>query len=180
MVLPDSVTTLLKSTRFVHLATSVNDIPHVTLMNYTYYHDNDGPTDVIIMSTPRNTTKFTNLQTNPNVSLLVHDWISAKESAPSSSSNDQPPRRNSLYEMLANINKNEISRVSVMILGKAQVMSPDDPKFSLYKSLHLNNNKIDLLQAKNYIEDDVENALVVIAIDQVKVTDTEGNIEVYE
>lgn len=174
-MLPENVTTLLKLTRFVHLGTCYNNVPHLALMNYTYYRDGD--LDVVIMLLPRSLVKLANIQQNPEVALLIHDWISAKDNQPSG---DNPnSRRNSLYEMLANINKNEISRVLVQIQGRAEILDPNDPKFSLYKLLHLNNAKIDTIQAKNYIEDDKENALIVIKVDGCKVTDTLNNVEEY-
>lgn len=173
--LPDSVVKLLKSTRFVHLATSKNDIPHVSLMNYTYI--NRGDTDYIITSSPKGTTKYENITSNPNVSLLVHDWISAR--APEQEPSDLT-RRNSLYELLTNINKAEISSVSVMISGTAEILDPDTDhdRFLFFQSLHKNNDSIDTVQSKNYIERD-NVALILIAVEGVKVTDTNDNVQEY-
>lgn len=171
-LLPDSVTNLLKSTRYVHLGTCRDNVPHVSLMNYTYLH-RDG--DFVIFSTPENSTKYQNIVENPHVSLLVHDWISAKSlQAPTE---PREGRRNSLYELLANINKNEISSVSVMLDGKAQILATDDPNYGFYRSLHSNNNQIDQDQAKTYI--DCDNALVVVEIEKCKVTDTNNNVQEY-
>lgn len=179
LVVPDSVVKLLKSTRFVHLATSLNDFPHVSLMNYTYYSNNSDY--YIIITTPKGTTKYENIVSNPNVSLLVHDWISAKttESEPELNGNSGR-RRNSLYELLTNLNKTEISSVSVMINGKAKVVDPkeDTESFNFYKSLHKNNELIDEQQSKNYIESD-DCALVLIKIENIKVTDTNDNVQSY-
>lgn len=174
-ILPESVTSLLKSTRFVHLATCQNNIPHVSLMNYTYYRDSE--TDYIIITTPKNTTKYENILANPNVSLLVHDWISAKASTEEPASSQG--RRNSLYELLTNLNRTEISSVSVMITGRAEILNQSLPKFEFYKSLHSNNSLIDQTQAKNYIEC-ADNALVIISVISCKVTDTDNNIEEYQ
>ncbi|CAK7894669.1 hypothetical protein CAAN1_02S03994 [[Candida] anglica] len=174
-LLPDSVTTLLKSSRFVHLATCLNNIPHVSLMNYTYYRDSNG--DYIIITTPQKTTKYNNMVLNPNVSILVHDWVSAKSNT--SGEDSTSGRRNSLYEMLTNMNRTEISSVSVMIDGKAEILKSDSEKFNFYKSLHLNNDSIDQVQAKNYIECE-DNALVLIRIEGCKITDTENNIQQFQ
>lgn len=152
-------------------------------MNYTYFRDPES--DYIIITTPRNTTKFENIIANPNVSLLVHDWISAKAttSQPEESRQDTAStssgRRNSLYELLTNLNKTEISSVSVMISGKAEILDPSSEKFDFYKSLHSNNSLIDQNQAKNYIEC-ADNALIVIRIEGCKVTDTDNNIQEYQ
>lgn len=158
------------------MGTSHNDVPHVSLMNYTYY--NKGDESYIIFTTPKDTTKYRNILLNPNVSLLVHDWISAKntdlEQAPAGTG-----RRNSLFELLANMNKAEISSVSVMMTGKAEVVSSDDAeRHAFYKSLHLNNSLIDKVQSQNYIEDD-KNALFVVKISACQVTDTNDNIQQY-
>lgn len=175
MSLPESVTNLLKSTRFVHLATSLNDVPHVSLMNYTYYKGPDH--HCIIISTPTATTKYENMVSNPRVSVLVHDWISVK-TEDKEVETPATGRRNSLYEMLANINKNELGRFSVMLVGEAEIVHQDSEKFPFYRSLHLNNSKIEQSQAKNYIEPD-GNAIVVINIKSCKVTDTDNNIAEY-
>ncbi|KAK6197427.1 uncharacterized protein RJT21DRAFT_123246 [Scheffersomyces amazonensis] len=173
--LPESVTSLLKTTRFIHLATSFKDVPHVSLMNYTYYHTENN--DYIIISTPKDTTKYNNILQNPNVSILIHDWISVKNGSTEAES-VSTKRRNSLYELLANLNKNEISRVSVMLDGKANVIDETNESYDFYKSLHLNNSKIDEIQSKNYIESN-DNAIILITIKACKVTDTENNIAEY-
>lgn len=175
--LPDPVVKLLKTTRFLDLATCHNDIPHVSLMNYTYYH---GDADYIIFTTSRKTTKFANIQANPNVSILVHDWVSTKPVDINSAGEVVPPRRNSLYELLANLNKSELSRVSVMISGTCDIIDKEnDPeRFEFYKSLHANNAKIDETQVRNYIEC-ADNALVILNILGCKVTDTDDNVEEY-
>ncbi|CAG87987.1 DEHA2E10208p [Debaryomyces hansenii CBS767] len=172
--LPESVTKLLNSTRYVHLATCLDNIPHVSLMNYTYYHGNE---DYIIMTTPKGTTKYENMVANPNVSLLLHDWMAAKTTS-EDTSEATGKRRNSLYEFLTNLNKTEISRVSVMINGRAEELSVDAEKHNFFKSLHLNNSSIDEVQAENYIKDG-NTALFIIKIDLCKVTDTENNVEEY-
>ncbi|CUM64646.1 uncharacterized protein PRCAT00002255001 [Priceomyces carsonii] len=173
--LPDSVTSLLKSTRFVHLATCQNNIPHVTLMNYTYYNKPSEGQSYIIITTPRDTIKYENILANPNVSLLVHDWISAKAS--DNNGETENKRRNSLYELLTNLNRTEISRVSVMLTGKAKIIEDtDSDEYKFYKSLHLNNTLIDDNQAKNYISND-NNVLVLVKIERCKVTDTDDNVQ---
>ena len=118
--LPESVLNLLNSSRFIHLATCLDNKPHVSLMNYVC---SSGDDNVVIVSTPRKTTKFENMLSNPNVSLLIHDWISVKNTA--GQSLEEPsasPKRNSLYELLANFNRNELSRVSVMLDGEAKIL----------------------------------------------------------
>ncbi|KAG7194180.1 uncharacterized protein KQ657_004889 [Scheffersomyces spartinae] len=181
MQLPDSVTSLLKSKRFLHLATCNDNVPHLSLMNYTYYKKTDNE-HYIIMSTPKNTDKYNNMLANPQVSVLVHDWLATNNKASGESdAEDLKGRRNLLYDFLVNLNQSEISRVSVMINGKCQLLDKTENKdtYEFYKSLHRNNKKFDEVQVKNYIEDDEDNALVVIAITLCKVTDTNNNVETY-
>ncbi|GEQ67419.1 hypothetical protein JCM33374_g1084 [Metschnikowia sp. JCM 33374] len=167
-VLPDSVVGLLKSKHFVHLATCLNDVPHVSLMNYTYYSQGDN--HYVIISTPINTTKYKNMSSNPRVSLLVHDWITCPQ--------PETGRRNSLYELLANINKAETSSVSVMLGGEAAVVDRADKSYNLYKSLLLNSGFNDEVQASNYVTSD-DNALVLITVKSCKVTDADNNVSSY-
>jgi nitroimidazol reductase NimA-like FMN-containing flavoprotein (pyridoxamine 5'-phosphate oxidase superfamily) len=58
----------------LHLATCSDNIPHVSLMSYTYIPEspyNSSP--VIVMTTNPASRKTTGILANPNVSLLVHD-----------------------------------------------------------------------------------------------------------
>lgn len=73
--LPPEVVQCLENARFLHLATCVDNMPHVSLMNYTYLPSSpysDG-SPVIVMTTNPASKKMNNLVANPNVSLLVHD-----------------------------------------------------------------------------------------------------------
>ena len=176
-LLPEAVTNLLRSTRYIHLATCRDNIPHVSLMIFTYYRDEAN--DYILFSTPKNTTKYQNIVANPNVSMLVHDWTTSGPHEQASNDDlDTSGRRNSLYELLTNLNRNEISSVSVMINGKAQVIDESAEKFDFYRSLHANNNLEDP-GAKNFV-DGSDNALVVLKIDSAKVTDVDNNIQEYQ
>ena len=69
--LPKEVVTLLDASRLCHLATqSTNHEPHLSLMNFTYYQEEE----VIIMCTKRKTTKYQQLITTPNIAILIHDF----------------------------------------------------------------------------------------------------------
>ena len=75
--LPQEVVQCLENARFLHLATCTDNTPHVSLMNYTYLASSPySRTPVIIMTTNPASKKMTNLASNPNVSLLVHDCTS--------------------------------------------------------------------------------------------------------
>lgn len=167
--LPSSVVTLLKEKHFLHLATCWDNQPHVSLMNYTYL-TKDGK-DFIVFSTPKNTTKYGNIVRNPRVSLLIHDWIKSNP--------EEAGRRDSLCELLKNINRAELTNsVSVMLDGNAQVMSDCNDDYEFWKSLHLNSGFKDDLQAANYLTSD-DNALILVAIEACKVTDAKNNVELY-
>ncbi|KAF3988390.1 hypothetical protein FT663_00833 [Candidozyma haemuli var. vulneris] len=171
--LPEHVTKLLKSKRYVHLATSKDNVPHASLMNYTYYSKNDKP--YIIISTPRETTKYRNIEANGNVSLLIHDWVAGDEEvAPTG-------RRNSLYELLANMNKAEIRSVSVMLNGRARIIDPktEENDYKFYKSLHLNNGLVDEAQAETFISNEC-NSVVLITVDSCQITNTNNEVQTYE
>jgi len=72
--LPAEVVQCLENARFLHLATCTDNIPHVSLMNYTYMPSSPfSLTPVVVMTTNPASKKMNNLVANPNVSLLVHD-----------------------------------------------------------------------------------------------------------
>jgi nitroimidazol reductase NimA-like FMN-containing flavoprotein (pyridoxamine 5'-phosphate oxidase superfamily) len=72
--LPTEVVQCLENARFLHLATCADNVPHVSLMNYTYLPSSPySQSPVIIMTTNPASKKMNNLANNPNVSLLVHD-----------------------------------------------------------------------------------------------------------
>ena len=88
--LPTEVVQCLENARFLHLATCTNNVPHVSLMNYTYLPNSPySAAPVIVMTTNPTSKKMHNLVANPNVSLLVHDCMSQK---PLSSRDPGSPR----------------------------------------------------------------------------------------
>lgn len=75
--LPAEVVQCLENARFLHLATCTDNIPHVSLMNYTYLPSTPySSAPVIVMTTNPASKKMNNLVANPSVSLLVHDCTS--------------------------------------------------------------------------------------------------------
>ncbi|KAH3987497.1 hypothetical protein HBH98_025840 [Parastagonospora nodorum] len=144
--LPEEVVTCLQNARFLHLATCSNNVPHVSLMNYTYLPStpySQSPT--IIMTTPPTSRKTLNLESNPLVSLLVHDWISHRpptlsQPARSPSPTHPAPRSGSLAELLLGINTASLSRISTTINGTAELVPSGSAEESWYKAQHLANN----------------------------------------
>ncbi|KAK4136889.1 hypothetical protein BT67DRAFT_373833 [Trichocladium antarcticum] len=149
--LPQEVVQCIENARFLHLATCANNTPHVSLMNYTYLPSSPysrGP--VIVMTTNPASKKTNNLTTNPNVSLLVHDWVSHRPSATTSqsrrlSSGSSPVRAppSSLAALLYNLNASAISSISATISGRARLVDRDSPEEHYYRDVHLENNTFD-------------------------------------
>ncbi|KAF2034418.1 hypothetical protein EK21DRAFT_56399 [Setomelanomma holmii] len=144
--LPEEVITCLQNARFLHLATCSNNVPHVSLMNYTYLPSSPyTKTPIIIMTTPPASRKTRNLESNPLVSLLVHDWISHRpptlnQPGRSPSPTRPAPRSGSLAELLLGMNTASLSRISTTINGTAELLESDSDEESWYKAQHLANN----------------------------------------
>ena len=119
-------------------------------MNYTFLPSTPfqrTPHPLIIMTTNPSSKKHQNLLRNPNVSLLVHDWVSHR-----------PPTRNpdldlgregspppeaegsSLARMLLNLNTSALSSISATIEGEARVVERGAEEESWCKERHLENN----------------------------------------
>ncbi len=67
MNIPPEVSKLLKEEKFCSLATSYQDQPHVSLMNFTYLAQED----VVILSSRPDTTKVRHIKNNPAAALLL-------------------------------------------------------------------------------------------------------------
>ncbi|CAK7271755.1 hypothetical protein SEPCBS119000_004769 [Sporothrix epigloea] len=176
--LPAEVVQCLENARFLHLATCVDNQPHVSLMNYTYLpsavnapdHPINAP--VIVMTTNPASKKTHNIVANPNVSLLVHDWVShrplhrrmsggsalsedgpAGEAASSgalssvlgslgASNTEQPP--SSLASLLLNLNTAAVSSISATINGTARLLTQGSAEEAYYHHQHLAYNTFDV------------------------------------
>lgn len=144
--LPDEVVTCLQNARFLHLATCADNIPHVSLMNYTYLPTTPySQTPTIIMTTPASSRKTKNLESNALVSLLVHDWISHRpptlgQPGRSPSPARPVPRSGSLAELLLGINTASLSRISTTINGISELVPCGSEEERWYKAQHLANN----------------------------------------
>jgi hypothetical protein len=115
-------------------------------MNYTYLPSTPySPTPIIIMTTPPTSRKTLNLESNPLVSLLVHDWISHRpptlsQPGRSPSPTRPAPRSGSLAELLLGMNTASLSRISTTINGTAELVQSRSEQESWYKAQHLANN----------------------------------------
>jgi hypothetical protein len=167
--LPPDVVQCLKNARFVrsipstppkikannrpshqlHLATCTNLQPHVSLMNYTYLPSTPySPHPSIIMTTNPSSHKTHNLISNPNVSLLVHDWVSHRPPTTTTRPSDRdragsPPAetsRSSLATLLANLNTSALSSISATINGVARLVERGTEEERFLRERHLENN----------------------------------------
>lgn len=97
------------------------------------------------MTTPPSSRKTHNLESNPLVSLLVHDWISHRpptlnQPGRSPSPARSVPRSGSLAELLLGMNTASLSRISTTINGTAELLPFRSEQESWYKAQHLANN----------------------------------------
>ncbi|KAI7283498.1 hypothetical protein KC345_g2878 [Hortaea werneckii] len=153
--LPDEVITCLQNSRFLHLATALNNRPHVSLMNYTYlpshpfvHHTTQLPLagPLIIMTSNPSSKKTLNLLQNHNVSLLVHDWVSSRpphltgerERSPTGAAGGG--RASSLANMLMQMNSAAVSSISATMNGEAMVLEAGTEEEKWCREQHLLNN----------------------------------------
>lgn len=134
--------------RKLHLATCSNDIPHVSLMSYTYLASTPfTSTPTIILTTLPSSQQLTYLSSNPNVSLLVHDWVphrpptlASSEAQLSSSPERGLGRGSALASLLAGMNQSELARISVSIHGSARILAQDSEEARWFKAKHKEHN----------------------------------------
>ncbi|KAI0008174.1 pyridoxamine 5'-phosphate oxidase [Xylariaceae sp. FL0662B] len=145
--LPPEVVQCLENARFLHLATCVDNQPHVALMNYTYIPSSQySSAPVIVMTTNPSSKKTSNLVVNPNVSLLVHDWVSHRpptQGRRSSGGSPGPEHRSSLASLLLNLNTSAMSSISATINGTAELVARGSDEEKYYREQHLENNTFD-------------------------------------
>ncbi|KAH8885655.1 hypothetical protein GQ53DRAFT_750993 [Thozetella sp. PMI_491] len=198
---PSEVVQCLENARFLHLATCTDNIPHVSLMNYTYLPSSPysaGP--VIVMTTNPASKKMTNLVANPNVSLLVHDWVSHRPSTTQrrlSGGSPGPEGRSSLAALLFSLNTSAVSSISATINGSARLVDQGSEEEGFYRSTHLENNTFEPEPGANFLRREslapaVEGAegdggrecfvageevrVIVVSIRDVRISDWKGNV----
>lgn len=115
-------------------------------MNYTYLTESpfgEGP--AIVMTTNPASKKALNLVANPNVSLLVHDWVSPRPptAAGSGGRGGSPPpevARSSLASLLSNLNTSALGSISATINGVARVVASGTEEERYLRQKHLENH----------------------------------------
>ncbi|KAF3768613.1 hypothetical protein M406DRAFT_344719 [Cryphonectria parasitica EP155] len=204
--LPPDVVQCLENARFLHLATCTDNIPTVSLMNYTYLPSSAfSSSPVIIMTTNPASRKMANLRTNPHVSLLVHDWVShrppttsSRRLSSSSGGGGSPPaahRPSSLASLLLNLNTSAMSSISATINGSARLVDPGTDEERFYRGVHLDNNTFEEAGGATgaggsgfggSVEEDggrgcfvagEEVRVIVVDVRDVRISDWKGNVK---
>lgn len=193
----------------LRLATCTDNIPNVSLMNYTYLPSSPySPSEpVIVMTTNPASKKMANLTTNPHVSLLVHDWVSHRPPTTnarrlSGGASSVSPNRSSLASLLLNLNTSAMSSISATINGSARVVDAGTDEERFYRQAHLDNNTFDDDAAAGFnpfgqpgggdgaasgTEDGgrcfvagEEVRVIIVAVKGVRISDWKGNVKDWE
>jgi hypothetical protein len=147
-------------------------------MTYTYVPAGEGKpyTDdaVVVLATKRDTQKYENISNNPNVSLLVHDWVTARTLGQSGSGGSQANASGApgLSQFLQQLNQAELSSVSATLDGHATLVKGDEAEFFRMKHLHRNSR-----EARCFIEDA---EIVLVRICSATVANLQNQVETYE
>jgi nitroimidazol reductase NimA-like FMN-containing flavoprotein (pyridoxamine 5'-phosphate oxidase superfamily) len=159
-------------------------------MNYTYrsstpYHH----TPSIIMTTNPSSRKTQNLRTNPNVSLLVHDWIFQRPPLLNLAQDQLQDglgaavKESSLAAFLRHINTATSSQISVTVNGKARFLETGTEEEKWCREQHVENHRFKEDEAENsdggkgcFVEgEDV--LVVVVDITGGRIADSKGGVK---
>ncbi|KAK7962845.1 pyridoxamine 5'-phosphate oxidase [Apiospora aurea] len=171
--LPPEVVQCLDNARFLHLGTCTNNQPHVSLMNYTYLPSSPYSTEpTIIMTSNPSSKKANNLVENPNVSLLVHDWVSHRpptQGRRPSGGSPGPEHRSSLASLLQDMNASALSSTSATMNGVATLIPPGSDEERYYREQHLENNTFDTEAGAEQSRSREDGGSVFLAGEEVRV-----------
>lgn len=190
---PPHLSELIRTSKYVHVATCSKEcIPTISLMNYIYVpvdkrygvgKDVDNK-DSIVFATLTNTEKYRNICDNPKVSLLFHDWITAKnlsvrkhslsQSTDADDNGGTQEHPSKLLNLLQELNQAELFQMSANLRGSASIVDPSSDESKYYKDLLLRVNP----DAHVFIQHN-DTVIVKVQIEYAKVSDTENNTKVY-
>ncbi|KAG5986532.1 hypothetical protein E4U43_005465 [Claviceps pusilla] len=191
--LPQEVVQCLQNARFLHLATCTDNVPNVSLMNYTYLPSSPySSVPVIVMTTNPQSRKTTNIIRNPNVSLLVHDWVSHRPPTSGrrmSGGSPGPEQRSSLASLLLNLNSTAMSSISATIGGEARLAPSGSDEEKYFTEQHLANNTFEEgepifrpdsnseAETRNgHFVDGEEVRVIIVGIKDVRISDWKGTV----
>ena len=112
---PREIVSLLDSASLCYLSTTMNDMPHLSLMNFTF----DRTTQTIIFTTRRDTQKCRNFEQNARVAILIHDFPADQ--------NDDSAESDAAYDA---------ATYSITLYGTAKVLVDGD-EAEVYRERHL-------------------------------------------
>lgn len=180
---PPNIIELIKTSKFVHVATCSNDsVPSLSLMNYLYVpkelsftHDSD----YIIFATMEDTVKYNNLLGNPKLSLLFHDWISVNNSIINkqiiTTGNIFKDNERNLNHIINRYPIDDIhDQMSATVKGESEIVTPMTRESSYYKDLLLKGNP----EAEVFILG-TKTAIIKVKMLSCKVVDINNNINIY-
>ncbi|KAI9138053.1 hypothetical protein BKA69DRAFT_1127674 [Paraphysoderma sedebokerense] len=184
--LPPKVVHSLQTSSFAYLATSSNNIPHLSLMNYTFQNDQLHP--FIILSTRRDTKKFQHVMQNSNVALLVHDFsgtrestkdqINSKSSSSNSSSSPSADRTSSSSSPNLTPDSDHLTtddstkKYSITLNGHCTVIPSSSKEESVLREIHLKTNP----QYRNFIVGE-DISILKVTIDSCRICDVNDYVE---
>ncbi|KAG5918496.1 hypothetical protein E4U42_006834 [Claviceps africana] len=191
--LPQEVVQCLENARFLHLATCTGNVPNVSLMNYTYLPSSPySSVPVIIMTTNPQSRKMANIINNPNVSLLVHDWVSHRPPTSGrrlSGGSPRPEQRSSLASLLLNLNSTAVSSISATIGGEARLAPSGSEEEKYFTEQHLANNTFEEGETvfhangnseartrNSHFVDGEEVRVIIVGIKDVRISDWKGTV----
>lgn len=163
-------------------------------MNYTFLPStpfSDSP--VIIMTTTPTSRSAHNLSSNPNVSLLLHDWVSAKRTGINLGQertrdvSPPPPAGFSLSQLMLRLNRAAFAQISVTIDGVAQFLQSGTDKESYCREQHIQSHQLnDDAESgeagdggKGYYVEAQQVRVVLVPIQGIRVSDSKGGIKDY-
>ena len=171
----------------LHLATCTSLQPYISLMNYTYLAStpfSSFPT--IVMTTNPSSRKTQNLQSNPNVSLLVHDWVSHRPATRSEPHREGSPppaaASSSLASLLLGLNTAALGRISATINGTARILDEGGDEEKWCREMHVDNHRFREGEdqgsgvEEGYFLEGEEVRVVVVKITDGRVADWKGGI----
>lgn len=157
-------------------------------MNYTYLPQTPFTTSpTIIMTALPTSRKTTDLSTNPKVSIVVHDWVTARPPTMADSGQGSAGG-SSLANLLFGLNSAAMSRISVSLNGLAEVLSSGSEEEQWCKAEHKRRNTFDERaggSAAREANDDAGQAwmdgqdykVVVVKITDGRISDYKGEVK---
>ena len=152
-------------------------------MNYTYLPETPfSPHPTIVMTTNRESRKTTNLAHNPNVSLLVHDWVSQRTGGAVERERSPSPvaPRTNLAALLSGLNTAALARISVTMSGRARILEGASEEGKYCLDQHVRNylaqaNADEVLDERALSGQDVQ--IVSVRIGGGRIADWKGGVQ---